>query len=167
MPETQDWSASGEDQRMSHNFLMTEWAKAHEGIWGSVVAAHGGHPDAFQWGTWDFFDWAVGKAWYTIGSISKARKFGWMRYDDSYDTWIETFRSFENAGILPRREYLMSGGNRTAVELLPNPADIVQARALRLADVTDEKNCIKSAVVEDMGVDTGRGLGADSLNGVE
>ena len=152
---------------MSHNFLMTEWAKGQEGVWESVVAANGGHPDAFKWGTWDFFDWAVGKAWYPIGSVSKARKFGWMRYDDSYDTWIETFRSFENAGILPRREYLVSGGGRAAVELLPNPADIVEARTLRIADVINEKDGIKSMAVEDAGVDTGHGQGAGALNGVE
>lgn len=34
-------------------------------------------------------------------SLSKARKMGWMRYDDSYDTWVKTIRAFENAGILP------------------------------------------------------------------
>lgn len=113
---------------MANNFSMVEWAKDNEDAWRSVVAKHGGHPDAFQWGTWDFFDWIVGKAWYTIGSVSKARKYGWMRYDDTYDTWIKTFRSFENAGILPIQQG--SGGQDlpSSKPIRPHPADAVQRR---------------------------------------
>ncbi|KAH6688492.1 NAD-dependent epimerase/dehydratase [Plectosphaerella plurivora] len=125
-PDTQEWKASGEGQRMEHNFLMTQWAKDKEPIWRRVVEKHGGNPDAFGWGTWDFFDWAVGKAWFTIGSVSKARKFGWTRYDDTYDTWIETFRAFENAGVLP----IAPPPSREPVQakLAPHPADAVAAQ---------------------------------------
>ncbi|KAJ4249722.1 hypothetical protein NW764_016485 [Fusarium oxysporum] len=101
--EVGEGEASGEDQpQMSHNFLMTEWAKDKKPVWERVVAKYGGHPKAFGWGTWGFLDWITGKAWPTIGSISKARKYGWMRYDDTYDCYVETFRSFENAGVLPQ-----------------------------------------------------------------
>ncbi|KAF3349230.1 hypothetical protein VD0002_g1134 [Verticillium dahliae] len=127
-PEIQEWSAAGDGQRMEHNFLMTEWAKDKAPIWKRAVEKHGGNPEAFNWGTWDFFDWAVGKAWLTIGSVSKARKFGWTRYDDTYDTYIETFRSFENAGILPLTVEQQSLPADTRAKLAPHPGDAVAAR---------------------------------------
>lgn len=63
---------------------------------------YGGNPDAFDWGTWGFFDWSIGKTWPTLGTNNKARKYGWTRVDDTYESWIETFKSFELAGILPK-----------------------------------------------------------------
>ncbi|KAM5363919.1 hypothetical protein ACJZ2D_011771 [Fusarium nematophilum] len=128
IPENQEWKASGEGERMEHNFLMTDWAKDKSPVWEQVVDKHGGNPEAFKWGTWDFFDWAVGKAWFTIGSVSKARKFGWTRYDDTYDTWIETFRSFENAGVLP----VQLGGLDLHTKLRPHPAEVVTAKEIAI-----------------------------------
>ena len=85
---------------------MGDWAKDKKPVWEKVCEQYGGSKEAFDWGTWGFFDWAVGKAWPTISSISKARKFGWHRHDDTFETWIETFRTFENAGILPQNHLL-------------------------------------------------------------
>lgn len=153
---------------MSNNFLMTDWAKDKEQVWKSVVATHGGHPDAFQWGTWDFFDWAVGKAWYTIGSVSKARKFGWTRYDDTYDTWIETFRSFENAGVIPRRDQLASSAHPKIVKLLPHPGDAVAARTIPVTEKALLQNGVKSSAVLDPKMDTNGDLTeTEGLNAVE
>lgn len=53
--------------------------------------------------------YSTGKGWNTTSTMSKARKFGYTRYDDTYDTWVETFRAFENAGILPHRDALLKG----------------------------------------------------------
>ena len=132
---------------MSNNFLMTEWAKGKEALWANVVAKHGGHPDAFQWGTWDFFDWAVGKAWVTIGSVTKARKYGWSRYDDTYECWVKTFRSFENAGVLPMLKIQGQGLYQLSVpqepKLLPNPGDVARKVAAAL-----EAKAAKPKVVE-------------------
>lgn len=87
---------------------MGAWAKDKKAVWEKVCEQHGGNKEAFDWGTWGFFDWAIGKAWLTTMSISKARKFGWARYDDTFETWVETFRTFENAGILPRARLLQA-----------------------------------------------------------
>lgn len=111
---------------MANNFLMTEWSKDKKEVWARVVAKHGGQLEAFDWGTWDFFDWAVGKAWCTISSVSKARKFGWQRYDDTYDTYIEAFQSFENAGVLPRSDICQTAAElRKRSALLPHPREAV------------------------------------------
>ncbi|KAL4876183.1 NAD-dependent epimerase/dehydratase [Aspergillus karnatakaensis] len=77
-------------------------------IWARVVQKYGGRLDAFDWGTWGFFNWATGKSWITISSINKARKYGWTRNDNTFETWIETYRSFDNAGVLPSHRALAS-----------------------------------------------------------
>jgi len=95
-------STSGEGStKLEHSFLMGEWAKDKREVWDSVVEKYGGNKEAFEWGTWGFFDWATGKNWPTVSSMSKARAYGWHRHDDTYDNFVETFRAFENAGYLP------------------------------------------------------------------
>lgn len=86
---------------------MVEWAKDKRGVWETVVRKYGGKVETFDCGTWGFFNWASGKSWLTISSINKARQFGWQRNDRTFDTWIETYRSFENAGALPSRAALL------------------------------------------------------------
>ncbi|KAJ5161864.1 hypothetical protein N7492_007256 [Penicillium capsulatum] len=86
---------------------LVDWAKDKQAVWGQIVSKYGGQNDAFDWGTWDLFNWASGKSWPTISSMNKARKFGWTRYDKTLDTWIETYRAFEEAGVLPSRAALL------------------------------------------------------------
>lgn len=93
---------------MAHGFRMGEWATDKRAVWDRVCEKYGGNKEAYEWGTWGFFDWTVGKAWPTLSSMTKARKFGWHRYDDTYETWIETFKAFENAGILPKNRDLLA-----------------------------------------------------------
>lgn len=80
---------------------MAEWAKDKRSVWERVVGKHGGNSEAFSWATWDVLDWGLGEGCLAVASVAKARKFGWKRFDDTYDAWVKTFRSFENAGILP------------------------------------------------------------------
>ncbi len=66
---------------MENNFSMVDWAKDKKPVWDKVCDKYGGKKEAFDWGTWDFFDWAIGKTWPTIGTNNKARKYGWTRVD--------------------------------------------------------------------------------------
>ncbi|OJZ85243.1 hypothetical protein ASPFODRAFT_208412 [Aspergillus luchuensis CBS 106.47] len=101
VPEPKFEKAAGQAKTLSNEIDMVEWAKDKRAVWEIVVQKHGGKVEAFDWGTWGFFNWATGKSWLTISSINKARKYGWQRHDNTFDTWIETYRSFENAGVLP------------------------------------------------------------------
>lgn len=121
---------------MTHSFRMADWAQGKKEVWQRVTAQYGGCPDAIDWGTWDFFDWCLGKAWFTIGTVSKARRFGWKRYDDSLDAWTQTFRSFENAGVLPITMPRPPVDVKT-LPRLPNPADVVKARLARKAELAN------------------------------
>jgi hypothetical protein len=96
---------------------MAEWAKDKRPIWDKICEKYGGNPEAFDWGSWAYFDWATTRNWLSLMSTTKARKFGWMRYDDTYETWIETIRTFENAGVLPlQRRYDIAAGNSNGVK---------------------------------------------------
>jgi hypothetical protein len=86
---------------------MADWAADKKEVWERICDKYGGNKEAFDWGTWFFFDWAVGKAWPTLSSMQKARRFGWNRYDDTFETWVESFRAFENSGILPQRRVVL------------------------------------------------------------
>ncbi|KAH7074367.1 hypothetical protein BKA63DRAFT_543245 [Paraphoma chrysanthemicola] len=77
-------------------------------VWKRVVAKHGGKVEAFEWSSWAHLDWAIGKSWYTLLSMSKAREYGWTRTDDTSESFLKTIRSFENAGILPQSTVLVA-----------------------------------------------------------
>ncbi|OAL44489.1 hypothetical protein IQ07DRAFT_684754 [Pyrenochaeta sp. DS3sAY3a] len=87
--------------KLEHAFKLGDWAKDKREVWHRIVEKYGGDKEAFEWGTWGFFDWATGKNWPTVSSMDKARKYGWHRQDDSVECFIQTYRAFENAGILP------------------------------------------------------------------
>ncbi|KAL6232492.1 hypothetical protein BDW75DRAFT_247124 [Aspergillus navahoensis] len=95
--------ASGQASALANEVDLIEWAKDKREVWERVVKKYGGRTDAFDYGTWGFFGWATGKSWLTISSVNKARKFGWARHDRTMDTWLETYQSFVNAGVLPPR----------------------------------------------------------------
>lgn len=107
---------------------MMEWSKDKRPTWERLVAKHGGNPKAFDWGTWDIIDWGLGEGWYAFTSINKARKFGWTRHDDTYDTFVQTFQSFENAGVLPPQHQTYSQLKK-ATGLRPHPAEAAAANS--------------------------------------
>lgn len=106
-PEPMFEKAAGQADTLANEIDMVEWAKDKRPVWEAVVKKYGGKPEAFDYGTWGFFNWATGKSWCTISSVTKARKYGWQRTDNTFETWIETFRSYENAGLLPTRASLL------------------------------------------------------------
>ncbi|KAF4218742.1 hypothetical protein CNMCM8980_004507 [Aspergillus fumigatiaffinis] len=80
---------------------LVEWAKDKREAWSRVVERYGGKDEVFDWAAWGHLSWGMGRAWSTLLSVGKARKFGWQRYDDTFETWIKTYKVLENAGILP------------------------------------------------------------------
>jgi nucleoside-diphosphate-sugar epimerase len=61
------------------------------------------HLDQQAWdkATWDFLVLAMGRDWSCVASMSKARKFGWTGYMDTWEVLEETFRVLEEGGVLP------------------------------------------------------------------
>lgn len=95
-------NAAGVSDKLTNEFDILEWSKDKRPVWERVVAKYGGKVEAWDWTSWDSVMWAMGRSWPTIASMSKARRFGWTRYDDSHDNYFQTIRSLENADILPK-----------------------------------------------------------------
>ncbi|KAF5857751.1 hypothetical protein ETB97_005386 [Aspergillus alliaceus] len=83
IPEQTHWPEHRERKGMVHSFHMGRWAEDKRAVWERICDKYGGSKEAFDWGTWAFFDWT-----------------GWKRKDDTYQTYIDTFKSFENARVL-------------------------------------------------------------------
>ena len=83
---------------------MAEWANDKKAVWESIVAKHGGDAEAFQLDAFELMNWYISPSLQKAPFIStgtKARQFGWDRSDDTYQAWLNTMRSYENAGVLP------------------------------------------------------------------
>ncbi|KAF9637997.1 putative nucleoside-diphosphate-sugar epimerase protein [Lasiodiplodia theobromae] len=81
---------------------MAEWAKDKRPVWEQVVKKYGGNVEVFDWCEWESMNWLEEIHWPILPSATKARKFGWKRFDTATECWFGTFKSFQNAGILPR-----------------------------------------------------------------
>jgi hypothetical protein len=72
------------------------------------VAKYVGGTEAFRIDSFALMNWyitpSVQKVPF-ISTVAKARKFSWNHIDESYESWINIFRSYENAGILPVQEH--------------------------------------------------------------
>lgn len=100
IPENMQFGEKVSWGEKSLNFRMEEWSRDKKAIWETICAKYGGESAAFDWGAWAYFAWATSRNWLSLMSITKARKFGWQRLNDSFETWPKSIRAFENAGIL-------------------------------------------------------------------
>lgn len=83
---------------------MAEWAKDKQPTWERIVAKYGGKTEAFQLDAFELMNWLISPSPQKtpfISTVTKAREFGWNRSDDTYQAWLDTMRSYENAGVLP------------------------------------------------------------------
>lgn len=81
---------------------LVEWSKDKRDAWSRIVEKYGGKHEVFDWAAWGHLNWGMGRAWSTLLSVNKARKFGWKRHDDTFETWLNTYKVLEGAGILPK-----------------------------------------------------------------
>ncbi|KAG8163754.1 hypothetical protein KVR01_007051 [Diaporthe batatas] len=72
VPTTQFSTAKAATETYENEVLLVEWAKDKRPVWDRICAKYGGKPEAFDWGTWQFFEWSLGKRWPTIASNAKA-----------------------------------------------------------------------------------------------
>ncbi|EYE98821.1 SDR family oxidoreductase [Aspergillus ruber CBS 135680] len=83
---------------------LVEWAQDKSTVWESVVDKYGGNSNSFQVHGFAMMNWLFCPSTPGAPFMSttvKARRLGWDRIDDTYEAWVSTFRSYENAGVLP------------------------------------------------------------------
>ncbi|RAK71493.1 SDR family oxidoreductase [Aspergillus fijiensis CBS 313.89] len=85
-------------------FDLGEWAQDKKAVWERIVAKYGGDPEAFQIDAFRLMNWCITPAANSapvMSTVVKARRFGWVHSDDTYQSWLNTMRAYENAGVLP------------------------------------------------------------------
>lgn len=82
---------------------LNEWANDKRPVWDSICDKAGMPQAKATWdsGTWAYQDWVFQRTWSANLSVSKARKFGWTGYIDSYQAFVETFLKFRAMGQIP------------------------------------------------------------------
>ena len=63
--------------------------------------------DVWENGTWGFLGFCLGRNYDTVASMSKARKLGWMGYQDTWEAFEEAFLELEQARLLPSVHHLL------------------------------------------------------------
>lgn len=83
---------------------LNEWAtKDRKQAWDQLCDAAGCPEAKASWeaGTWQYQDWVFGRTWSATVSMSKARRFGYTGYIDSYDAFVEVFQRMRQLKQIP------------------------------------------------------------------
>lgn len=83
---------------------LAEWASSEKKQAWEQYCEENGCPEAkSSWdaGTWQYQDWVFGRTWSATLSMSKARKFGYNGYIDSFQSFVETYEKMKSLKQLP------------------------------------------------------------------
>lgn len=83
---------------------LVKWSQKAEvkEAWRKVAEREGLEKDAFENATWDFLGFVLGRNYNIVISMSKARKYGWTSYIDTWESFDNTFKALEELKFLPR-----------------------------------------------------------------
>ncbi|KPI35912.1 uncharacterized protein AB675_10464 [Cyphellophora attinorum] len=82
---------------------LNEWAKDKRQVWDRICDKAGVPQAKATWdsGTWAFQDWVFQRTWSATLSMSKARRFGFDGYIDSYQSFTDAIDLFVQRGQIP------------------------------------------------------------------
>lgn len=83
---------------------LAEWATGEKQDAWNTLCQNLGCPEAQStWaaGTWQYQDWVFGRTWSATLSMSKARRYGYNGYIDSYQAFVETFEKMKALKQIP------------------------------------------------------------------
>ncbi|KAL9103957.1 MAG: hypothetical protein Q9163_001063 [Psora crenata] len=83
---------------------LIKWSKRLDvrGAWEKLCERDGLEKDSFEKATWGFLGFVLGRNYSAVISMSKARKFGWTGYIDTWDALSECFDELEQEKVLPK-----------------------------------------------------------------
>lgn len=85
---------------------LVKWSQREDAkkAWVKLVERDGLERDAFEKATWGFLGFVLGRNYNLVISMSKARKFGWTGYVDSWEALSECLDELEREKILPKTQ---------------------------------------------------------------
>ena len=93
-----------EKSRIHQQIDTTAWSKRPEVVEAYKTLQKKYDLDEQGWAkaTWGFVTFLLGREFSCVVSMSKARKMGWTGYQDTWQSFEETFQELEAEGILPK-----------------------------------------------------------------
>lgn len=84
---------------------LVKWSQSDDvkKAWEKIAERENLEKDALEGATWGFLQFILGRNFDLVISMSKARKFGWTGYVDTWDSLEETFKQLEIGQVLPKR----------------------------------------------------------------
>ncbi|MCJ1441275.1 MAG: hypothetical protein MMC23_001761 [Stictis urceolatum] len=91
------------DGQTQQEFSFAGWARDKELVWGEICRRAGipGAKETFDYGSWQYQDCVFERSWSAVLSLSKARRFGWTGYMDTYESFIRAFQMLKGNGMIP------------------------------------------------------------------
>lgn len=83
---------------------LERWSQKPEvrRAWGKIAKDQGLEEDGFEKATWGFLKFVLGRNFDIVISMSKARKFGWTGYMDTWTALEEAFEELEKNKMVPK-----------------------------------------------------------------
>ena len=88
---------------MEQKIDLVKWSQREDvqEAWKKLAERDGLEKDAFEKATWGFLGFVLGRNYGLVISMSKARRFGWTGYVDSWDALAECLDELEQEKVLP------------------------------------------------------------------
>lgn len=90
---------------LAQRINLVKWSQEEKvtEAWNKLAEREGLDPNALENATWGFADFVLGRNYNVIQSMSKARKIGWSRYLDTWDSFQSLFTKLEEEKVVPKR----------------------------------------------------------------
>ena len=85
---------------------LVKWSQRDDvkKAWESVAKRDGLEHEAFEKATWGFLGFVLGRQYDIVVSMSKARKYGWTGYMDTWEVIEGLFDELPSLGVLPKKK---------------------------------------------------------------
>ena len=89
--------------RVEQKYDLIKWSQRKEvkDAWDNLVERHGLDHDAFEKATWGFLGFVIGRNYDIVISMNKARKAGWLGFQDTYDSLSQCLDELVDEKVLP------------------------------------------------------------------
>lgn len=110
VPPFEDWAAKTGMQgllgqgKVEQRIDLVKWSQRKDvkKAWETIAEREGLEKEALEKATWDFLGFVLGRNYDLVISMSKARKYGWTGYQDTWSAFLQTFEDLENEKIAPK-----------------------------------------------------------------
>jgi len=82
-------------------FSIGEYVQNNKDVWDRLAKRDNLDSSAFDYGTWGFIDFVLGRAYDDHASMNKARKYGWTTKIDTSERYLKCFDRLRQMKIIP------------------------------------------------------------------